>query len=71
MDEQCSTLFGKGYAYATFTLKTSLQTLPEHQKEVNVLFVDLVKAYNSVNRELLWKIINPFRTLNSLITILK
>ena len=49
MDEQYGSLFEKGCADATFTLKASLQTLQEHQKEAHVLFVDLVKAYNSVN----------------------
>ena len=33
MDEQCGSLFGKGCADATFTLKSSIQTLQEHQQE--------------------------------------
>jgi hypothetical protein len=57
IDEQCGSLFGKGCADATFTLKTALQTLREHNHEAHVLFVDLVKAYDTVNRELLWKIL--------------
>jgi hypothetical protein len=44
-------------ADATFTLKTALQTLREHDQESWVLFVDLVKAYDTVNREMLWKIL--------------
>ena len=52
MDEQCGSFFGKGCADTTFTL-TSLETLQEHQKEAHILFVDLVKAYDSVNQELL------------------
>jgi hypothetical protein len=47
----------KGCADATFTLKTALQTLREHDQESWVLFVDLVKAYDTVNREMLWKIL--------------
>ena len=31
IDEQCGCLFGKGSPDATFTLKTSLQTIREHQ----------------------------------------
>ena len=51
VDEQCSSLFRKGCVDTSFTLKlkASLQTLREHQKESHVLFVDLFKAYNSVN----------------------
>ena len=71
MDEQCGSLFGKGCADATFTLKASLQTLREHQKEAHVLFVDLVKAYDSVNRELLWKILKLFGIPDNLIMVLK
>ena len=71
MDKQCGSMFGKRRADATFTLKASLQTLQEHQKEAHVLFVDLVKAYDSVNQELLWKILNLFGIPDSLITILK
>jgi hypothetical protein len=53
IDEQCGM---KGCcADATFTIKTALQTLREHDQEAYVLFVDLVKAYDTVNRELLWK----------------
>ena len=71
MDKQCGSLFGKGCADATFTLKSSLQTLREHQQEAHVLFIDLVKAYDSVNRELLWKILKLFGIPDNLIIILK
>jgi hypothetical protein len=37
-------------ADATFTLKTALQTLREHDQESWVLFVDLVKARYSQPR---------------------
>ena len=41
---ECGCLFGKGNANATFTFKSSLQLIREHQMEAHVLFVDLVKA---------------------------
>jgi hypothetical protein len=47
----------KGCADATFTIKTALQTLREHDQEAYVIFVDLVKVYDTVNRELLWRTI--------------
>ena len=71
IDEQCGSLFGKGCADATFTLKSALQTLREHQQEAHVLFVDLVKAYDSVNRELLWKILKRYGIPDETITVLK
>jgi hypothetical protein len=41
-------------------MRLSLKTAPlrEHDQESWVLFVDLVKAYDTVNREMLWKIHN-------------
>ena len=48
MDKQCGSLFGKGCADATFTLKKALQQIREQGQDTHVLFVDLVKAYNSV-----------------------
>lgn len=49
MDKQCGSIFGKEYADATFSLKAALETLREPGKNTHVLFVDLVKAYDSVN----------------------
>jgi hypothetical protein len=57
INKQCGSLFGKGCANATFSLKLALQTLHEHNQESFTLFVDLVKAYDTVNRELLWLIL--------------
>ena len=71
IDEQCGCLFGKGSTDATFTLKTSLQTIREHQLEAHVLFIDLVKTFDSVNQELLWKILKLYGIPNNLIIILK
>jgi exonuclease III len=71
IDEQCGSLFGKGCADATFTLKTALQTLREHNHEAHVLFVDLVKAYDTVNRELLWKILEKFGIPPQMIKVLQ
>ena len=71
MDEQCGSLFGKGCVDATFTLKKALQQLREQGQDAHVLFVDLVKAYDSVNRELLWKILNKYGVPDETITVLK
>ena len=71
IDKQCGCLFRKRSADTTFTLKSSLQTIQEHQLEDHVLFVDLVKAFDSVNHELLWKILKLYGIPNNLIIILK
>ena len=71
MDEQCGSLFGKGCVDATFTLKRALQQLREQGQNTHVLFVDLVKAYDSVNRELLWKILKVYGVPEETIIVLK
>ena len=71
MDEQCGSLFGKGCVDATFTLKKALQQLQEQGQDTHVLFVDLVKAYDSVIWELLWKILKRYGALEETITVLK
>jgi hypothetical protein len=51
----------KGCADATFTLKTALQNSSRAWSRIMASFVDLVKAYDTVNREMLWK--NPLKIL--------
>jgi hypothetical protein len=70
IDEQCGSLFGKGCADATFTLKMALQTLQEHNHDTRVLFVDLVKAYNTANRELLWEILKKLGVPPQMISVI-
>jgi hypothetical protein len=38
-------------------LKAALQTLTESGQDTYVLFIDLVKAFDSINREMLWQIL--------------
>jgi hypothetical protein len=71
IDEQCGSLFGKGCANATFLLKLALQTLHEHNQESFALFKDLVKAYDTVNRELLWQILKKLGIPPQMIKVLQ
>jgi hypothetical protein len=71
VEEQAGSTPGKGCADATFTLKTALQTLREHGQESWVIFVDLAKAYDTVSREMLWKILKLLGVPDSLIDVLK
>jgi hypothetical protein len=48
-----------------------VQTLREHNQESWVLFVDLVKAYDTVNREMLWKILKILGVPDNLIEVLQ
>jgi len=71
IDGQCECLFGKGCTDATFAVKSAIQTLHEHNQQVYVLFVDLIKAFDSVNRELLWKILAVYGVPEKTIEVLK
>ena len=71
IDEQCGSLIHKGCTDANFGMKQMAQLLHEHQYEVHLIFVDLVKAYDTINRELLWKIMARYGVPNSLISVIQ
>jgi hypothetical protein len=54
-----------------FTLKMALQTLQEHNQGAHILFVNLVKAYDTVIQELLWKILARLGIPPKMITVLQ
>ena len=47
----------RGCADATSMLKITLQNLHTADQDAYVLSVDIIKAFDSVNREMLWKIL--------------
>ena len=53
MEEQCESLNSKGCQYALFLLKTASQTIREHGLGAHVLFVDLVKTFDTVSHNFL------------------
>jgi hypothetical protein len=71
-EQQCiERLYPSRWTIFDIRTSTALQTLREHDQESWVLFVDLVKAYDTVNREMLWKILTTLGVPESLITVLK
>ena len=56
---------------AVFTVKTALKKRREHGLETWVLFLDLVKAFDRVPREMLWLILKKFGVPEKLIFLLK
>ena len=53
LDEQCGGVFEKGCIDGTYNVKQALHTLSQHGADSYVIFADLVKAYDTVDRELL------------------
>ena len=59
------------WVYATSTLKITLQNLQAANQDTYVFFVDIVKAFDSVNREMLWKILKKYGIPTETIAIIK
>ena len=52
-------------------VKQALHTLSQHGADCYVIFADLVKAYDTVDRELLWKIMARYGCPEELIFVLR
>ena len=70
-EAQCGFRSGRGCCDAVFAVKLALKKRREHSKETWVLFLDLVKAFDRVPRDLLWRILDRFGVPFKLVSILK
>ena len=59
-EAQCGFRPGRGCADAVFTVKLAMKKRREHGLESWILFIDLVKAFDRVPRELLWCVLLKF-----------
>ena len=60
-----------GCQHGSFTLRTILQTRKEHNQDTWCVFVDLVKAFDTVNHSLLFLVLAKFGIPEYLICIIK
>ena len=60
LPEQSGFMPSHGCVDATATLKATLQSMKDRNHDAYVLFVDLMKAFDSVNREMLWQILAKY-----------
>jgi hypothetical protein len=70
LKEQSGFMPSHGCVDATATLKATLQSMKDSNQDAYVLFVDLVKAFDSVNREMLWQILAKFGIPVPLVTVI-
>ena len=70
-ENQCGSVKRKGCTDASFAVNIALQTLREFGHSTYVIFIDLVKAYDTVNRTLLWLVLEKYGIPCKVITILK
>jgi hypothetical protein len=54
-----------------FTLKMTMEKRREFNKPLFMCFIDITKAYDSVNRELLWKVCLSYGITTKLVNLLK
>jgi hypothetical protein len=62
---------GKGCADALFAIKTALQIRKQHGKNTWAVFVDLVKAFDTADHQLLFKILKKYGIPDTLITVIE
>ena len=70
-EPQCGFRPGRGCMDAIFTIKRAIKKRSEHGLESWVLFLDLVKAFDRVPRELLLMILTKFGVPKKLVNLLR
>ena len=70
-ETQCGFRPGRGCTDAIFTVKIALKKRREHNQQTWVLFLDLVKAFDRVPRDLLWLVLERFGVPSKLLRIIK
>ena len=70
-ENQCGFRSGRGCTDAIFTVKMAMKKRREHGLESWILFLDLVKAFDRVPRELLWLILGKLGVPPKIIQLLK
>ena len=70
-EAQCGFRPGRGCADAVFSVKLAMKKRREHGLQTWILFLDLVKAFDRVPRQLLWDILYRFGVPPKLVSIIK
>ena len=69
-ESQCGFRPGRGTMDAIFTVKMAMKKRKEHGLETWIMFLDLVKAFDRVPRELLWEVLRKFGVPEKLMKLL-
>jgi hypothetical protein len=71
IEEQFGSQSGRGTIDALFCLRTALQLRKEHNLDTYVLFVDLVKAFDTANHDLLFELLGKYGAPPPLIDVIR
>ena len=70
-EQQCGIRPGRGCQDAIFNVKMAIKKRREHGQETWILFLDLVKAFDRVPRELLWRVLEKYGVPEKLMRLLR
>jgi hypothetical protein len=56
---------------ATYCLRSALQLCKEHQQDTYLLFIDLIKAFDTANHDLLFAILKKYGIPRALIDVIR
>lgn len=71
IEEQFGSQSGRGTIDALFCLRLALQLCKEHQLDSYVLFVDLIKAFDTANHELLFQLLEKYGAPPTLVDVVR
>jgi hypothetical protein len=71
VETQYGCVLGKGCADALFAIKSALQMRKQHGLNTWAVFVDLVKAFDTADHELLFMILKKYGIPESLISVIQ
>jgi hypothetical protein len=69
MEEQFAYQENTGTNDATYCLRSTLQLRKEHQQDTYLLFIVLIKAFDTANYDLLFAILKKYGTPRALIDV--
>ena len=70
-EAQCGFRPGRGCQDAIFAVNMAIKKRREHNKETWIMFLDLVKVFDRVPRDMLWAVLEKFGTPIKLIRLIK
>ena len=70
-ETQCGFHAGRSTADVIFTLRQLQEKAMEHQRSLYIVFMDFSKAFNTVNRWTLWKVLKAYGSHESFINMIR
>ena len=69
--EQAGFRKGRGCTYQIFTLRNIIEQCTEWQRQLYINYVDFEKAFDSIHRECLWRILRAYGIPQQVVLVIK